>query len=369
MPQRSVARFALLATALLLSACAQDRAAPAPPMQPASADAPPDGRPPGATYRADSIRAVTFDARRILDFAALDSLRALGVTHLTLVSFGFMPTNTTPTVRMHNDAGWFSESDAGIRTLAEETRARGMRLILKPHIWVGEYSAEGQTRDKIAFDEEADWQRWQEQYRRFLLHYARLAEETDAAVLVIGTELASAVRARPEFWRGLIQDVRGVYDGKLTYAANWYEDYEAVSFWDALDYVGVQAYFPLSDAADPSVEALKAGWDEHAAALRRVSERAGRPVLFTEIGYRSVGYAAETPWRWPSRHEDAVPDDTLQARLYEAFFERLWPEPWLAGAILWKWHPGGERLRPTGFSPQNKPATAVIRRWFWRASS
>ena len=321
--------------------------------------------PPALTdsVHARRIRAVTLDARRAPAPAVLDTLRRLGATHLAVVPFGFMPESSEPFIEMNTDARWYSEGDAGIRTLARQARRRGLGLILKPHLWVGHYSSEGQWRDEIGFDIEEKWRTWEAQYRRFLLHYARLAEETGADVLVVGTELARAARERPGFWRRLIADARGVYGGQLTYAANWYEEYEAVSFWDALDYVGVQAYFPLSDTDNPSAEALRAGWQQHCEALRRLSEKTGRPILFTEIGYRNVGYAAAEPWRWPERDAEPAADEALQARLYQAFFDRVWPEPWLAGAVVWKWHPEKDR-RTTGFTPQGKPAAAVLRRGF-----
>ncbi|MDX1547376.1 MAG: hypothetical protein R3247_10330 [Rhodothermales bacterium] len=322
----------------------------------------------GQRPAAERIRSVTLDARSAPEPHLLDHLRDLGVTHLTLISFGFQPGYRTPEIRLHNDARWYSESDAGIRALAAEAEARGMRLILKPHVWVGGYSAGGQERHAIGFATEEAWQAWEQQYHTFLMHYARLAAEVDAALLVVGTELANVAKTREPFWRRLIADVRAVYDGPLTYAANWWEEYEDVPFWDALDYVGVQAYFELSDAPEPSAQQLRAGWQPHVEALRRLADRTGRPILFTEIGYRNVGYAAAEPWRWPSRDEPGEPDDALQARLYDVFFETLWHEPWFAGAILWKWHPEADRQGRRGtrldFSPQGRPAETVIARWF-----
>ena len=319
---------------------------------------------PSALAASTSIRAITLDARDRPDPALLDSLRDLGATHLTLVTFGFQRGIDATEIRMHTDGGWYSESDAGIRTLAQQAEARGMGLILKPHIWIGDYDGSEQNRQDIAFDTEAGWQAWTQQYRQLLMHYARLAQDVGAEVLVIGTELRGVVTGRPEFWRTLIDEVRAVYDGQLTYAANWYEEYEQVPFWDRLDYVGVQAYFPLTDAADPSVDALRRGWQPHIDALARVAKQADRPVLFTELGYRSVGYAAEEPWRWPERREQAAPAPELQARLYRAFFEAVAPQPWFAGAIVWKWHPTAEGRRPLGFTPQNKPAEQVLQNGF-----
>ena len=320
------------------------------------------------------IRAVTLDAVRPPAPGTLDALRNLGVTHITLISFGRQPGYDVPEVHMHNDARWFSESDTGIRTLARKADSLGLALILKPHLWVGHYSDDEQGRHTIGFETEADWQQWEAQYRRFLLHYAHLAAEVDAAVLVVGTELANVAKTREAFWRDLIAEVRTVYDGKLTYAANWWDEYEDVPFWDALDYIGVQAYFELSDKDDPTVATLRAGWQPYKTTMQRLAHQTGKPVLFTEIGYRNVPYAAAQPWRWPERgeHQRVTPDNRLQARLYQAFFESLWHEPWFAGAILWKWYPpnadGRRRGGPLDFTPQNKPAEQVIADWFTKAS-
>ena len=54
-------------------------------------------------------------------------------------------------------------------------------------------------------------------------------------------------------------------------------------------------------------------------------------------------------------------NQALQARLYTAFFQEVWPEPWLAGALLWKVHPPSDRAYAGAFTPQDKPAEAVMR--------
>ncbi len=317
--------------------------------------------------REDRIRGVTVDARSEPDPGALERLKAIGVTHITLVQFGFQRDMSVPEIRMNTDARWVSESDTGIRAIATQADALGMEIVLKPHIWVGRYSSEGQTRAEIGYEFEDEWERWEEDYRTLLLHYARLAQETGAAVLVIGTELRRSALEREEFWRRLIHDIRAAYEGKLTYAANWWEEYEDIAFWDALDYVGVQAYFELSHEPEPTVEALLAGWAPHKQALRRIAGTVKKPMLFTEIGYRNVPDAAAAPWRWPSREEAASvqPDDALQSRLYDAFFQSFWEEPWFAGAILWKWNASTmRRSNYLDFSFRGKPVEEVIAHWF-----
>ena len=319
-----------------------------------------DGSPKGPVF---DVQSVTLDARTRPDSSLLVRLRDLGVTHLTLVAFGWQERASSTEIGVDTTAGWYSESHVGIRTLSRQAHALGMEVILKPHLWVGGYD-EAQNRSKIGFESAARWRAWEAEYRRFLMMYARLAAEVAADVLVLGTELTRAATERPDFWRGLAADVRAVYDGDLTYAANWHEAYRQVPFWDALDYVGVQAYFPLTDAESPSSAALRDGWASHRDDLAAVHERTGRPILFTEVGYRSAPGAAKAPWTWPERDEATTPNDALQARCYQAFLSIFAQAPWMKGSIIWKWHPPAEVERRTGFTPQGKPAEAVLRRWF-----
>jgi len=297
----------------------------------------------------------------------LDDIAALGTTDITLIPFGFQSSVQDPSIRMHTDGGWYSESTNGIRDIAERARSRGMGIILKPHIWVGRYSAEGQSRHAIGFDTDERWALWEAEYRTFLMYYARLAQDIDARVLVLGSELRRVAHERPGLWREMAASARNEFDGELSYAANWNDDLADIDFWDAVDHIGVQAYFPLSEG-DPTTpltpDHLTRGWDQHADMLAAVSNATERPVLFTELGYRSAPDAAVEPWRWPEEAEANAPDPAMQAACYRAFFHRLGDAPWLSGAIVWKWHPEPEAKRPVGFTPQNKPAEDVLRQGF-----
>ena len=345
-----------LLLAVALAACAD-----VPAETPSSA--PSEARP-ASLSETVRVQGVTLDARQPPPPTLLPEIAALGATHIAVVPFAFQRRTDDPHLRTNYDADWYTEGDRGIRALARQADSLGLRLVLKPQVWIGSHDPE-QWSANIGFETEADWTEWEAGYRDFALHYARLSAEIDAPLLVIGTELARAVREREAFWRSLIAEIRTVYDGELTYAANWYEDFEHVPFWDALDAIGIQAYFPLTDAPAPTVTDLRTGWDRHERAIEAVYQRTGKPVLFTEVGYRDVPHAAARPWEWPSRQEPTLkPDEALQARLYEAFFEEVWPEPWMAGAILWKWHPPSDRSRVGDFTPQGKLAEAVIRKGF-----
>jgi hypothetical protein len=351
-----LAAAALLGTAFLLAGCAESD----PTAQRTKAMAATDTIPSGPVF---DVRSVTLDARRRPEPDLLPRLRDLGVTHVTLVPFGWQRAADDPQVRIDTSDGWYSESHRGIRSLARQADSLGMGVILKPHIWIGGYD-EQQDRSDIGFDAEAKWARWEESYRRFLLIYARLAEEIDADGLVVGTELSRPATTRSDFFRALADTVRTVYDGNLTYAANWHDEYDKITFWDALDYVGVQAYFPLVDTPDPSLDTLRDRWRTHRRTLSELHQRTGKPILFTEIGYRSARTAAKAPWRWPEKDGGAALDSALQARCYRAFLSTMQNTPWFTGAAIWKWHPRTSRRDPTAFTPQGKPAERVLYRWF-----
>lgn len=318
------------------------------------------------------IRGMTLDAVEKPSDNALSHLAGLGVDHVTLIPFGFQEAHDDPNLRFNTEPRWYSEATSAARALATVGDSLGFAIILKPQIWLGH--GEDQWSATIDFDSEDDWLAWEANYRTFIFHHARTAEEVGSPLFVLGTELGNAVRERPAFWRRLIAEIRSVYSGKITYAANWHEDYEHVAFWDALDYVGVQAYFPLAETeeSEHSQVTLREAWERHRESLKKTAGRTGKPILFTEIGYRSVPYAAAEPWRWPERGETVAADTTLQRDLYDAFFTTFWEEDWFAGALFWKWsirpegRRGGRESASIGFSPEGNPAERVLAEWYRR---
>src|SRR2546430_13566284 len=61
------------------------------------------------------------------------------------------------------------------------------------------------------------------------------------------------------YWVDIIDSVRAVYHGTVTYAAATDEAIN-VSFWDKVDEIGINAYPPLTTSLDPSVDQLVAAW-------------------------------------------------------------------------------------------------------------
>ncbi|MEL6836972.1 MAG: hypothetical protein AAFP77_28475, partial [Bacteroidota bacterium] len=198
---------------------------------------------------------------------------------------------------------------------------------------------------------------------------AKVAERAGAELYCIGTEFTRLTTEKPEFWEALIQEVRGVYSGQITYAANWYGEFDKITFWDQLDYVGVQAYFPLAKTPSPSVEEISQGWEKHIRTMEAVQQRYDKKILFTELGYRSISRAAIKPWEWV---ENATDQDSLysvetQARCYQAFFNTIWEKDWFAGVHIWQLRSDFAARKEEydlDFTPQGKPASAIIVKGF-----
>jgi hypothetical protein len=210
---------------------------------------------------------------------------------------------------------------------------------------------------------DAEWRAWFDDYGRFAEHYATLARDAKADAFCIGNEQKIASRHEQE-WRRIIERVRAIYKGPLTYGANFDEVFD-VPFWDALDWIGVSGYFPLTADATPDRATLIRAWQPVLAQLEQLSLREKKPVLFTEIGYRSAKGAAWRQWEIPS---DAAPDLDAQRNAYEAFFETVWPREWVLGAYAWKWfsYPDHGRADGNDYDIERKPAEEVVRRAYRR---
>ena len=238
--------------------------------------------------------------------------------------------------------------------------------MIKPHIWM-RTDGEG-WRSDIAFETDSSWQTWMNNYRAFILHYAKIAKLTKAEQFCIGTELHQVVKQKTDFWKELIQSVRAVYSGSLTYAANWYEEVEDVKFWDDLDYIGIQAYYPLTKQKNPNTQELMQGWKKYMSQIEKIQKRNKKPVLFTEIGYKSTPDAAIEPWLWADNLGlTTLVSHETQANCYEAFFKTFWKKSWFAGVHFWEWKPGRSRgpgQSDINFTPCHKPAENIMAKWF-----
>jgi hypothetical protein len=281
---------------------------------------------------------------------SLRKARELGVEWISIMPFGFH--TGTAALRFGGEHIW--ETDASLAAVTKQAHALDMKVMLKLHVW---------GRGELQMDTwgETEWRAWFDDYARFVEHYARIARDAHMDAFCIGNE-QKVSSAHEREWRVLIAKARAIYKGPVTYGANFDEVFD-VAFWDALDWIGVSGYFPLVPDATPEREALVRAWQPVLARLEALSAKYRKPVLFTEIGYRSADGAA---WRQWELGRDAPVNLEAQRVAYEAFFETVWPRPWVAGAYPWKWFSfpehGGQRGNDYDF--EGKPAAEVVRRAF-----
>ena len=284
----------------------------------------------------------------------------VNANYAAIMPFGFIRSLSSPNVVFNTDRQWYGETRAGAKQYIELLQKNKIRIMLKPQIWVwrGEFTGD------MEMQSEEDWNTLEKTYSDFILTYAKLAEETNANIYCIGTELEEFVKNRPEYWQELIQKVRNVYKGKLTYAANW-DEYTRTPFWKQLDFIGVDAYFPLNEEKFPTLLQMQEAWKKWKVKLQEVSKKENKDILFTEFGYRSMDYTAKKPWL-VDRNEMAV-NLKAQADATRAIFETFWKENWFAGGFVWKWfihHDTSGGIKDNRFTPQNKPAENVIRNFY-----
>lgn len=283
---------------------------------------------------------------------AMRELTRTQSSHVAFLATWYMPdANSASIVR-----GLSTPSDASLLHAMARARALGFRVVLKPHV---DPPDTGPWRGDIAPQPDA----WFANYRAMANHYATLASRGEADILVIGTELTSMSSYSQE-WRRVIAEVRARFGGRLTFAANWVDGAERISFWDALDYIGIDAFMPLAEEPNPSVEKLVGAWRSRAYGRRvaAVQRRWKRPVLFTELGYQSRLFTASRPWfsaaTWPVAQEP-------QQRAYEAVY-RMWARaPWFKGIYWWDWSAEGFNSRTSdgSYRPAGKLAEGTISAW------
>ncbi|HJL42832.1 MAG TPA: hypothetical protein RMG48_16115 [Myxococcales bacterium LLY-WYZ-16_1] len=287
-----------------------------------------------------------------------------GVNFVSLRVPGRQAHVRSPKIRYGPDLEKGETDGAVVRTI-EQAHARGLKVMLKPHIMLDRIT-DTEWRARIDFEDPDLLNRWWNQYRQFVLHHAELASEHDVELFAVGVELMDMVIRAPDRWRALIRDVRSKYTGGLTYAANWDREFQLVPFWEDLDLVAVQFFHPLSKHPEPSDSDLMQRLGEISDHLFEVARDHRRPLLLTECGYRSVRGATVRPWVWPKDDPGALPAPELQARVYRAVLNTFEPNEDFAGLFWWNWltlpDPGTAAARL--FTPQGKPAERVLKkRW------
>ncbi|HTK81673.1 MAG TPA: glycoside hydrolase TIM-barrel-like domain-containing protein [Bacteroidota bacterium] len=271
-----------------------------------------------------------------------------------------------------NGAPWATTSTLDdLREGVREARANGMKIMLKPQVDL--YS--GDWRASVIPDERG---LWFASYTAMIEKYATLARELNIEMICIGTEYIGATQ--PKYtaqWRAMISKIRALYPGKLTYAANWsgnsqigivLPEFQQVDFWSDLDYIGVDAYYPLTDFPNDTIPTFAAAMYRalsSSGAIDAVASQKGKPVLITEIGIQSVRGALAAPWDYSlGAGPTAVADSSVQKFYYQVFIDAFGKQYWCAGMFWWHWESVASTNVSTNYTPESKPAAETLRLWY-----
>lgn len=269
-----------------------------------------------------------------------------------------------PKVQFNSPRQWTGETTAGITQAISLAHEAGLQVLLKPHLWV---KGQGWAGD-LDFETDEQVAIWMESYTAYLLHFVQVATDEQVEMISIGTEIRQLANKYPNYWKKLIAQVRSIYPGTLTYSANW-DNYEHIEFWDDLDYIGIDAYFPSTESKTPTTaEWIQANQDTKEQ-LKQLAKAHDKQVLFTEYGFKSIDYCASGHWQ--ADKEDGEVNEQGQANAYEGLLRSYWTADWFAGGFAWKWHykhaeAGGSHH--SAFTPQNKMAEKILRNEYFKHS-
>lgn len=266
----------------------------------------------------------TWEQHGYRDFDTLGALReisAVGAQWVQIVPTWYQSSRTGTEIGPTRE----SVDDDNVRHAIRLAQGEGLKVLLKPHIDV----LDDADRSHIMPHDRGEWFR---AYRAFLGRYADLAQEMDVDEFSVGTELSALSDDRAR-WLEVVDQVRDRYHGPLVYSANYFE-YHHVSFWDAVDLVGIDGYWRLTAKPTSEVSRLKQAFARIVDELASFAQLTGRRILLTEAGYPSQVGAATAPW---NAEQSDQPAEDEQAAAYQALLETFGRQSWFAGVFWWTW--------------------------------
>lgn len=323
---------------------------------------------PASAAVADWQRGASMIPRYRTDFSSPafnESLANLAGTHANYATL-IIPLYQTNLFTADIQPGFNTPTDQSLIDGIQKAHSLGLRVMLKIHL--DPYSGEWR-----AFINPDDRDGWFANYGSQILHYAGIAQAHGVESYVIGTELIDmaandANPANTSHWQSIIASVRRAYSGQVSYSANWgwtgtfADEKNRITFWPSLDFIGLSAYFELH--TDNSVPSLMNEWGAWLGRdIGPLQQRWGKPIVFTEVGYRSVSNARLDPW---NSGRAGAPDETEQANDYQALMSFWNSQNAFAGVHWWDWStdPNAGFPGSTDYTPQHKQAQSVMTQFF-----
>lgn len=228
------------------------------------------------------------------------------------------------------------------------------------------------------------WKKWFASYTESMKYFASLAQKSGADSMMIGAELLGT-EGFDHYWNNIIDVVRSIYDGPITYEFTYASRKEHKLEWmKNLDYLSYSYYPPATEqlpdiynAKEADIENVPSSTVEEMTEFLKPRRKriasimeyfGGMPIVFTELGVRSSHGCTMLPYNyvWDTRY-----DGEEQANYMEAIFRTFNDLPGWMGLFWWKWdetqyrpHYHNDPAGDKGFTIQGKPAEEVLRKWF-----
>ena len=205
---------------------------------------------------------------------------------------------------------------------------------------------------------------WFQSYTSMIVHYATLLQSMKGSILTIGVELNS-MEQYTGYWNTLIQKVRSVFTGEITYSSNWYPQLVSsnVQFWRKLNFISTDLFVPVQG---PSVVNMISSWKPYLSTLKQAYKQYNMPIVVTELGATSQQGSYSKPWIW---NNNKTYSSSSQADYYKAAFTALGSLPFVKGIYIWdvpfnqilsNYNPNTD----IGYNPLGKEAENIIQENF-----
>lgn len=252
-------------------------------------------------------------------------------------------------------------TDLELIQIIGEAHKLGFKVCLKPMINCSDH----EWRAHITFPDEGDyWEKWFESYSGFLNHYAQIATFTQSEMFCLGCEMIGTEHREMQ-WRSTIESVRRIYTGPLIYNANHGKE-EGIAWWDAVDYLGTSAYYPVAQYGGASEQEMISSWKKIKVRIEGLYQKYEKPIVFMEIGCRSAQGCATMPWDF--MNTQLPHDEEEQANFYQSCMKVFSYEPWFHGFFWWDWkhklYPIEEAQTNNDFAIYGKKAETIVKNWY-----
>ncbi len=285
---------------------------------------------------------------------SLQALRETGTEWIALCVDQRQETKNSQEIRLNYN---LNVTDIELIEFIDYAHELGMKVCLKPMMECNDRT----WRAEIDFwKDRGSWAKWFYEYGGYITRMAELAEYTGCDMFCLGCEMLGTER-QEKHWRELIAEVRELYHGPLTYNTN--HGKEMVAQWyDAIDYIGTSAYYPVAKEGGASVEEMKVVWEQVRDNLKAVNEKWNKPIIFMEIGCRSARGCATMPWDF--MHYELPYDEDEQANFFESCLQVFEDVDWMKGFFWWDWRHELPKDKHPGFSIYDKKASEVLKKYY-----